>query len=135
MMRISFEKPPIWEEVAKAFKFEPGTVFTYGDTIYCPDRVAIPDHLMVHEEVHAQQQGYDVHLAAIWWKRYITDVKFRVEQEVEAYIAQYKFICSKIKDKNARFKNLHALAAMLCGPMYGNALSYTDAMRRIREGK
>ncbi len=131
-MKMSFEKPPIWEECNKAFKLTGNEIFTFGDVLFNPAKLEIPDHLLVHEEVHAFQQQHDEHVAIIWWKRFIADPKFRIEQETEAYQAQYKFICSKVKDKNARFRNLHMLASQLAGDMYGRAISYTDATRRIR---
>ena len=123
----------MWDECVKAFDFDQSrTVFAYGDVIYNPARVEIPDHLFVHEGTHLDQHQHDDHVASIWWKRYIADPAFRLEQEVEAYRAQYKFICSKVKDKNARFRNLHIIATDLSGPMYGRVISYTDALRRIR---
>lgn len=132
-MKFSYEKPPVWDDAFKVFGFDPSnTVFTYGDVLYNPGRIEIPDHLLVHEETHAQQQQYNDTVAKIWWQRYIADPVFRVDQEVEAYGAQYNFICHKVKDKNARFRNLHMMAQWLSGEMYGSAVSYTDALRRIR---
>lgn len=132
-MKISTNKPPIWSDAKEAFKFdEARTVFTYGDTLYNPAGVIIPDHLMIHEMVHEGQQQGDENVAKIWWKRYIKDPQFRVEQELEAYGAQYAYICGIIKDKNARFRTLHQLAVDLAGPMYGKCISYTDAINKIR---
>lgn len=132
-MRVSYEKPPCWDECVKAFDFDQtNTVFSYGDLIYNPAGIEIPDHLMVHEETHMDQQRRDSHVASIWWKRYIVDVAFRMDQEAEAYGRQYRFICTKVKDKNARFRNLHMLAEFMAGPMYGKAISYNDAIGRIR---
>lgn len=132
-MKISFDRPPVWDECVKVFDFnQSNTVFSYGGILFNPARVDIPDHLMVHEEVHAKQQQYDMHVASIWWKRYIGDPAFRLEQELEAYQAQYQFICSKIKDKNTRFRMLHAIASDLSSTMYGKVISYTEAVRRIR---
>lgn len=133
-MKISYSKPPIWDECVKAFGEEniKDAVFPYGDMLYNPSKGPVPDHLEVHEAVHMDQQQHDESVAAIWWKRYIADVPFRIEQEVEACQAQYKFICTKVKDKNARFRNLHILAQLLASPMYGNVISYMDALRKIR---
>lgn len=131
-MKISISKPPIYDECVKVFDFGQGTVFTYGDVLYNPDNIDIPDHLMAHEECHAEQQVHNEIAAKLWWQKYLADEKFRIDQEVEAYGAQYKFICNKIKDKNSRYINLHIMADYLSSPMYGSAISYTDAIRRIR---
>ena len=134
-MIIKNEKPPIYEECVKAFGIDKrkGIVFTYGDCLYNPDGLDLPDHILVHESVHGNQQKHDDTVAKLWWERYIVDVKFRIEQEVEAYGAQYKFICEKVKDRNARYKSLHILAQDLSGDMYGRCLSYTDAIIKIKK--
>ena len=133
-MKVSLSKPPIYDECAKAFKLTGREIFTYGDTIYNPAGFDIPDHLLIHELTHREQQKHDNTVAKLWWRRYIDDPKWRIDQEVEAYAAQYAFICTKVKDKNARYKNLHLLAVDLASPMYGSSISYTDAIRRIRNG-
>ena len=130
---MSFDKPPVWEECNKLFKLSGREVWTFGDVVFNPAKLDIPDHLWAHESVHGEQQKHDATVAKLWWMRYIDDQKFRVDQEVEAYQAQYRFICTKLKDRNARYRNLHILATDLCGPMYGRAISYTDAIRRIKE--
>lgn len=135
MTQISLEKPPIWDEAVKYFQLDGryGTIFTYGDTIYNPFKVHIPDDLIHHEEVHVKQQAAFEGGPETWWKRYFDDVEFRVSQEVEAYGAQYKFICKNVKDRNRRNDHLVELAHMLSGPMYGNPVSFFEAMNRIRK--
>jgi hypothetical protein len=133
-MKIVISKPPIYNECVKAFGIDKrkGVVFTFGDVLYNPDNVIIPDHLLVHESTHAEQQKHDETVAKLWWKRYIEDPQWRIGQEVEAYKNQYHFICERVKDKNARFRFLHMLCIDLASPMYGSSISYTYAMRRIR---
>ena len=131
-MQISLGKPPIYNEAAKAFTLTGAEVFTYGDTLYNPGHGEIQDHLLVHEEVHATQQNHNDADAAIWWKRYFEDVNFRVDQEVEAYGAQYKFICKKVKDRNQRSKYLFLMAQHLSSPMYGSVITHSEAVKAIR---
>lgn len=90
-----------------------------------------PD-LIVHEETHGEQQDMHPDVAKIWWERYLHDPEFRVEQEAEAYGAQYRFICRQKKDRNARTRWLNTLANALSGPMYGNVCSYAEAIEKIR---
>jgi hypothetical protein len=136
-MNISFGRPPVWNELNAAFgiaNLKRGIVFAYVDTVYNPDGVDIPEHLAVHESVHMAQQSNDRTAAGLWYQRYIADPAFRLAQEAEAYGAQYAFICARVaRDRNARFRWLHALARDLSGPLYGNMVTLHGAMRAIRE--
>ncbi len=129
------EKPPIWDQANEMVELVYGTVFTYGDCIYNPDAVEISQDLLVHEQCHMKQQMYNETIAKIWWDKWFHDVQFRIEQEVAAYAAQYRYICSVVKDKNARDKNLRILARMLSGPVYGNVISTIGAMEAIKAGR
>ena len=130
-MKVVINKPPVFAECQKAFKIPYGTVWTYGNCIYNPDGILIPDHVIAHETVHGGQQKYDDTVAKLWWQRYMADPQFRLEQELEAYSQQYKFICGRIKDRNDRARNLHRLACDLSGGMYGNIIGYAEATRKI----
>lgn len=136
-MNIIIEKPPAWiyDECVKLFGIDKrkGVVWTLGQNIFNPDNVVIPDHLLIHEQTHSDQQSNDDIVGKSWWAKYLTDQKFRLDQEIMAYHNQYLYICSKIKDRNARYRNLHILASDLCGDMYGRIISYTDAIRRIKD--
>lgn len=132
-MKILTERPPCFEDALKAFKFDENkTVFAYGDVIYNPGNIVIDQHLLAHETVHAKQQNFDPTVAKLWWMRYIEDPKFRLEQEIEAYGAQYASICKAVRDKNQRFKNLHMLAEFLASPLYGSIIGITEATRKIK---
>ena len=82
-MKIIRDYPPNIEAIRAEFELNPRVVFTYGETIYNPGGGKITDDLMVHEETHAKQQGDD---PGAWWDRYLVDVDFRLNQEVE-YLA------------------------------------------------
>ncbi len=136
-MKISISKPPCWDEANKLFRLEElnmGTIFCYGSTIYNPFNIEISDDLIVHEETHSKQQGGNDTGAKLWWRAFIDDVGFRLEQEVEAYHAQYKFLCRKKKDRNAQARMLNTLAGQLSSPMYGGIITHTAAMTAIRNG-
>lgn len=135
-MKISNEKPPIYDEANALFKLDElnmGTIFTYGDTLYNPSKILLTQDLIAHEEMHAHQHQHDETVAKLWWKRFIEDPQFRVDQEIEAYGAQYKFLCNSQRDRNKRAVILHRLAGMLASPMYGNIITHSEAQRRIRE--
>jgi len=114
-------RPPqgIYEKARDEFgvDFRKGAVFTVGDVIHC-ESFPLPDHLYEHEKVHViQQSNYDGGYVE-WWNRYFEDPYFRYTQELEAYRTQYKFFCSKVKDRNQRFKFLNHIATHLT-TLYG----------------
>lgn len=133
-MNVLNTKPPCYERAAALFGLKEGDpiFFTYGDTIYNPGNATLTTDLLVHEQTHGEQQEMHPDVAAIWWERYCHDPEFRVEQEAEAYGAQYEFLCRQYKDRNKRARIMHVLAKALSGPMYGNCVSYQDAAEKIR---
>lgn len=134
-MKISISKPPIYDEAAKLFGLKEGdhTFFTYGDTIYNPDGVEMPHDLIVHEQTHGYQQEMDEHVASLWWKRYIADPQFRLEQECDAYAQQYRYICSITKNREKRARYLFEMAKMLASPMYGSIVTQAEAMKMLKK--
>lgn len=133
-MKIINEKPPIWDNVCATFGINPVNVFfTYGDAIYNPDGIDIPDHIMVHEQVHEKQQKRDGMTPEKWWGKFLRDTAFRLDQESEAYGAQYAFICDNVKDRNQRHKFLYQLATSLSGPLYDKCIGHMEAMALIKK--
>lgn len=107
------------------------TFWTYGNAIYNPGGFEIPDHIVAHEEQHSvQQAGYPGGKDA-WWKAYLTDPRFRLEQEAEAYGAQVRFYRKRVKDRNARVRFLYNVASQLSGPLYQLSVTHAQAMAMI----
>lgn len=133
-MKIVHEWPPNIEEINKFFDVHKNVLFTYGDTIYCPSGKEIPDHLMIHESIHEKQQeavgGPDE-----WWNRFFFDKKFRLQQEVEAYHAQYEWYCEHYKNRNDQYKLLRHCAEALSGPVYGHSIGIAAALFAIKSGE
>ena len=102
-MQISLSKPPIWDEASKLFgvKESDPVWFTWDDCIFAPCKKMPPDYIIQHEEQHSEQQAGD---PEVWWARYLRDAEFRAGQEAEAYGAQYRFFCTRTKDRERRFK-------------------------------
>lgn len=151
-MTVLAENPPPWIMAGcmSAFRINPATtVWTYGNTIYNPGGKDLPDHVVAHETWHAQQQesfakvmkhtsvGLSTDPAEFvggkdeWWKEYLSNPRFRLEQEAEAYGKQYRFYLERIKDRNARAKFLFHLSGQLSGPLYQVALSQAQAKAMI----
>lgn len=133
-MRIVDSNPPDWimQGCLNQFRLSPGaTVWTYGDTIYAPGRTSLSDDIIAHESQHEiQQREYEGGKDA-WWREFLANPRFRLEQEAEAYGAQYRFFCERVKDRNRRALFLMQIAGQLSGPLYQVAVSTTQARQMI----
>jgi hypothetical protein len=128
-MKIIQKNPPNFDEIVKTFdisKSEP--LFTYAPDIYNPHKSPISPDLMLHEMVHIKQQGDN---PKEWWDKYLTDKKFRLEQEVEAYGIQFASLKSVVRDDISK-QFLTRFAVVLSSPMYGSMLSLQEAESKIR---
>lgn len=129
-MKIIVGFPPNIEKIRAKVSPNEKTIFTYGDTLYNPgNHSPIPAELMAHEETHTIQQGND---PEGWWDKYLEDVHFRLEQEVEAYQAQYKKFRKLTTNKKLRSQLADRLAKDLSGATYGNIIDYYTARQRIK---
>lgn len=129
-MKIVEDYPPNFKQIVEVIPgaSKKGIVFTYGDTVYNPSKLEIEDHLEAHEAVHIEQQkkiGVEE-----WWTEYLKNPKFRLEQEVEAYHAQYKFV-NKNYGRNEGTYVLKQISDDLSGDMYGNILNRKQARKAI----
>lgn len=133
-MKIVKAHPPNYEQIIAAIpavKSNSGIIFTYGDTLYVPSGVDIPDHLMAHEETHTvQQEAIGINE---WWEQYLADPAFRLKQEVEAYRKQYRVLCQNYPRHARRFVLLH-ITADLAGSMYGGIVNKDEAKKLITGG-
>ena len=131
MKIIANECPPIYDKIPQAgMQPTDNAIYTYGDTIYNRSGGTITPDLMIHEETHCIQQGND---PDGWWDRYLNDGLFRIQQEVEAYANQYKFICQIQKDRNRRDKVLRNMATILSSPTYGSIIGSNAAYKMIKD--
>ena len=125
-MNIINGYPPNIETLRKHFDIQPTVIFTYGNDLYNPAGKDIPAHLMVHESVHAEQHRTYPSGASAWWGRYIADKKFRLEQEVEAYRAQYKFLIEHC-NRDFRRRVVPQIIRDLSSGIYGNIVTAGEA--------
>lgn len=134
-VEIVTSRPPIYETIiAFGLRFNPNSVlFAYEGKIWNPGGQEVSEDLKVHEGTHLAQHLAYPGGSEKWWGRYLTDPYFRLEQEAEAYATQYAYICTYVKDCNRRSLILHDLASYLAGPMYGNTVSRTAAVKMIKD--
>lgn len=103
-MNIVIAYPPNIAEIRTRFRLPPGAgiIFAYGDTIYNPDGISISPFLLAHEQTHQRQQGCD---PAGWWHRYLADLPWRLDQELEAHRVEYRATRGRLRcedDTDAR---------------------------------
>lgn len=131
-MKIVNSFPPNIQSIKSKFKIDgKPVVFTYGSTIFNPKGATIPDHIVHHEEVHERQQNKIDGGPEFWWKKYLDDPQFRLAQELDAYREQYRFVRQKYGRQQAR-QILRIIAKDLSCEIYGNIISYTDALALIK---
>lgn len=129
-MNIIRGTPPNFREIVAVFPAarRVGVIFTYGDTVYVNGDPTLNPQLKAHEAVHVDQQkrcgGPDA-----WWKRYLEDPAFRLEQELTAHRAEYKTL--RHLDRAAAARSLDFIAERLASPLYGGMISKTEARRAI----
>jgi hypothetical protein len=130
-------RPPNFDEIAAALPsaLTRGAIFCYGDTIFNPDGVRLSPALRAHEAVHAQRQGKTDEAIRGWWKSYLADAKFRLDEELPAHQAEFKTFCRLERDKEQRHRFLVGLAQRLSGPLYGGLIDFHAAKRAIRSGE
>ena len=131
-IRVIETVPPVYQAILDSgLNPTPQAVYTYGNTIYVPSGNPILEEILEHEKVHIKQQTeMDKDK---WWERFLTDEYFRIEQEVEAYAVQYRFMCNKYKDRNHRDKILRNYGGTLGSPTYGSVIGGMKAMQMIRD--
>jgi hypothetical protein len=135
-MRVLVERPPNYDRLLEHFPGAARAFFAWGDIIYNPHSIALTPALLAHERVHGMRQNMvkpqgELSGIEVWWEGYIQFPEFRLEEEVEAHIVEYKVLCQGFPNRAARRRNLVQLAARLSGPLYGRLISLKDAKARI----
>lgn len=132
-MKIKVAPPPNLSDILKVFPEVAGKpiLFAYGDTIYNPMGVFVPDELIAHEEVHSARQGAYV---ADWWNSYLSSKEFRLLEEIPAHRAEYRRFCQAVKDRNQRARYASAVAGRLTSKLYELEITQQKALKEILHG-
>lgn len=129
-VKVKEEFPPNIDKIREAgIQLSGKEIFAYRKTIYNPSGGQLTKWLVAHEKVHFKQQGDDTEG---WWDRYLVDIDFRLDQELEAHRAEYKHFCYVYKSREQRVRFLSEIALRLSGPLYGGKISHLGAMGAIR---
>lgn len=127
-MKIHYGYPPNIDAIRATFGTQnlSHAVYTYGDTLYVPQGIEVAPHLEAHEIVHTQQQSDP----EAWWARYLVDPVFRLEQELEAYRAQWQYLVEDAGRQQRRVI-LQQISKHLAGPLYGKITTVEAAKKAI----
>ena len=131
--QIMHGKPPVWdaiqEKVGNLEKDRENIWCTYGTEIWCES--PIPEEILEHEKVHVWQQTIRMSKEE-WWDKWLNDLEFRYEQELEGYRTQVAVVKERTKDRNRVFSYKVAIAKVLSGPMYGSIMSFNRVLRDLK---
>ena len=131
-MKVVTAYPPNIIQIQEKFLVNDRTVYAWGDKIFNPSGTRLSKDMLIHEGIHQRQQkafgGPEK-----WWIEYLTNPVFLLSQEVEAYGAQYRYICSVNHNRNFQFQVLMQLGLFLAGPMYGHCTNLETAMKLIKD--
>ena len=129
-VEICFKYPPNIGKIRQAgIPLQGREIFAWDGTIYNPSGGPVSSALISHEKVHFKQQDGD---PEAWWEKYLADVDFRLEQEIESHRAEYKEFCKGVRQRETRVRYLSEIALRLAGPLYGGKITHREAMKRIR---
>lgn len=131
-MKIVKAFPPNYRAINDAFNIRGQDVmFAYGGAIFNPRGGEVSLALQAHEAVHGARQGGD---PAGWWERYIAEPQFRLDEEILAHQAEYRWHARQpgaerpVKGfRSYSTFHLNEIARRLSGPLYGGLISFAEA--------
>lgn len=133
-MKIVATMPPkhVYEGCKEAFELSGNEIWCYGNKIHNPAGGHLTTALIAHERTHRDQQGDDIDG---WWDLYLVDKEFRLRQEMEAHVVEYRVFCLGNKNSKARAAYLDNIGERLSSPTYGSMIPKGPAMYMVRQGR
>lgn len=132
-MKVLIAQPPNLAEIDAVFPNRgAGVIYAFGQTIYNPGDVTIPNFLFAHEGAHGRRQ-MSVFGIDLWWRRYLDDADFRYDEEVIGHAAEYLSLTNGENDRNRKARLMISTAGRLLAPFYeyGGKYSHKKAMRDL----
>lgn len=128
-MRIIRAEPPNIDAIDAIFKVRgKPVIFSWDGAIYNPHGIRVTPELLIHEKVHSDRQFGK---PEAWWDRYLSDKSFRLDEELHAHRAEFRFLRSRAFKPGKIARELAGVAARLAGPLYGGMVSLDEAKRLI----
>lgn len=131
-MTISKEKPVNYPHIADKFGsdiWDRGVVITYAPDIHCKSGQPSPQ-IIHHEEVHIRQQLAFPGGPAAWWREYIQNDRFRLQEELEAHKEEAAYIRKYVGNRKKQAEKLDYLAHSM-SRNYAGMISYAEAKEQL----
>ncbi len=128
---IVVAEPPNIEAIDAVFgtRGKHGILYAHGGRIYNPSGVAVPGFILTHELTHLWRQGEN---SDGWWQKYLEDVEFRYDEELQAHKAELHARLQATRDRNLRAKIFMETAARLSNPLYKSGRALAQALKDIK---
>lgn len=125
-MRVVCDHPPIFDEINAAFDLRgKKVIFAWGATIFNPNGAVVSPDLVAHEKIHCMRQGNDIEG---WWRRYIDEARFRLDEEIPAHCAEYQHLYEN-GNRQQRRQALKIVSKKLAAPLYGRLIKPNEARK------
>jgi len=130
---IVIEYPPMYEQIADKFDLHPsdGVIFSWGDVIYNPGDIDVGPELLAHELAHGRRQGTSKVKIIKWWRKYMDEQRFRLNEEIYGHRAEYEYLMAN-GNRHERRSALKHTASRLAAPLYGSMITQADAKGVLR---
>lgn len=129
-------KPPVWEDIKRvvpgAKRIDASRVYiTCGTKIYA--ETDIPKEVLEHEKIHVHQQV--AFGEKLWWEKWLSDVNFRYEQELQGYRRQIEVLSASTANRAVLFDYKKKIALILSGDAYGHIVTFNKAIQDLQKIK
>jgi len=131
-IKRSQEKPVNYPHIEEKFGkdlWERGVVITYGDTIHCKNPHISPQ-IIAHEEIHVRQQLAFPGGPAAWWREYIRNDAFRLQEELEGHKHEASYVRAHVPNRRKRADAIDYIHRSIASN-YGGIITYEEASRFI----
>lgn len=132
-MQIKRTPPAIYLKIHNKFNIQfKDIVIAYYPDIYVKEGY-LPESKIVHEKVHLERQK---EIGVVWWwERYLSDKKFRLQEELMAYQAEIDYIYGPHSKTLLQYRDarVEQLLREISSTMYGNIISYEEARKILYE--
>jgi len=126
-------EPPNYDEIAARFPIRgKSVIFSYGDKVYNPAGIKVPYEILAHEARHGSQQ--DAYGVEDWWKHYLIDREFRLDQELEAHMVEYDWLKSWATNRHERRAAEAIVSKKLASDIYDFGMGYLELREAMRTG-
>jgi hypothetical protein len=132
VIKVINDRPPNYLKIVAIFPqaANKSTVFAYAPHIYTVGNTTLSKALENHEQVHIRRQQELEGGPEAWWDKYLSDLKFRFDEELIAHIAEYEYMAA-YGSREERRAALKIVATRLSSQLYYFGISYKKACKLI----